>query len=211
MYWVIWPVVGILWPTSPVFSGDFISYSQLYCVPQNKNHNQLAWNKNNDNKGFNNKNTYQALLRITSGFVLGWPGRTFEQPEEIVSNRWRFKYTKRLPNEALVRWHWGRSGSHLSDCKFSVVMCIIGVVYTIRATYKSVMELWITGCDYRLLDSLVVECWLRVREVPGSIPNQVPRHTKDVIKLVPVVLLFSTQHWRGKYWLFLKRLDKKIM
>ena len=30
--------------------------------------------------------------------------------------------------------------------------------------------------------TLVVECWLRVREVPGSIPSQGPRHTKDVIK-----------------------------
>ena len=39
----------------------------------------------------------------------------------------------------------------------------------------------------RLLDSLVVECWHRVREVPGSIPSQGPRHTKDVIKMVPVV------------------------
>ena len=47
---------------------------------------------------------------------------------------------------------------------------------------------------YRLLDSLVVECWLRVREVLGSIPSQGPRHTKDVIKMVPVVPLFSTQH-----------------
>ena len=47
---------------------------------------------------------------------------------------------------------------------------------------------------YRLLDSLVVECWLRVREVPGSIPSQGPRHTKDVIKMVPVVPLFGTQH-----------------
>ena len=34
---------------------------------------------------------------------------------------------------------------------------------------------------------------LRVREVPGSIPSQGPRHTKDVIKMVPVVPLFSTQ------------------
>ena len=34
----------------------------------------------------------------------------------------------------------------------------------------------------RILDSLVVECWLRVREVPGLIPSQGPRHTKDVIK-----------------------------
>ena len=47
---------------------------------------------------------------------------------------------------------------------------------------------------HRLLDSLVVECWLRVREVPGSIPSQGPRHTKDVIKMVPVVPLFSTEH-----------------
>ena len=30
------------------------------------------------------------------------------------------------------------------------------------------------GDYYRLLDSLVVECWLRVREVPGSIPSQGP-------------------------------------
>ena len=49
----------------------------------------------------------------------------------------------------------------------------------------------------RLLDSLVVECWRRVWEVPGSIPSQGPRHTKDVIKMVPVVPLFSTQHRKG--------------
>ena len=29
---------------------------------------------------------------------------------------------------------------------------------------------------------------------PGSISSQGPRHTKDVIKMVPVVPLFSTQH-----------------
>ena len=45
------------------------------------------------------------------------------------------------------------------------------------------------GLGYRLGDSLVVECWLRVREVPGSIPSQGPPHTKDVIKIVPVVTL----------------------
>ena len=56
----------------------------------------------------------------------------------------------------------------------------------------------------RLLDSLVVECWLRVREVPGSIPSQAPRHITDVIKIVPVVPLFSTEHSKGKYWFFLK-------
>ena len=52
--------------------------------------------------------------------------------------------------------------------------------------------------DDRLLDSLVVECWLRVWEVPGSMPSQGPRHTKDVIKMVTVVPLFSTQHSKGK-------------
>ena len=51
---------------------------------------------------------------------------------------------------------------------------------------------------HRLLDSLVVECWLRVREVPGSIPSQGPRHTKDVIKMVLVVPLFNTEHSKGK-------------
>ena len=61
---------------------------------------------------------------------------------------------------------------------------------------------------YRLLDSLVLECWLRVREVPGSIPSQGPRHTKDVIKMVPVVPLFSTELniQKGKYWLFTQTL-----
>ena len=45
----------------------------------------------------------------------------------------------------------------------------------------------------------VVESWLRVREVPGSILSQGPRHTKDVITMVPVVPLFSTEHSKGKY------------
>ena len=51
---------------------------------------------------------------------------------------------------------------------------------------------------HRFLDSLVVECWLRVREVPGSIPSQGLCHTKDVIQMVPVVPLFSTEHSKGK-------------
>ena len=44
-----------------------------------------------------------------------------------------------------------------------------------------------------LFDSLVVEYWHRVPEVPGSIPSQGRRHTKDVIKMVPVVPLFRTE------------------
>ena len=62
---------------------------------------------------------------------------------------------------------------------------------------------------YRLLDILLVECWLRVREVPGSVSSQWPRHTKDVAKMVLVVHLFSTQHWKGKYWHFLKNKIRK--
>jgi len=38
----------------------------------------------------------------------------------------------------------------------------------------------------------------------GSIPSQGPGHTKDDINMVPVVPLFSTKHWKGNYWLFLK-------
>ena len=44
---------------------------------------------------------------------------------------------------------------------------------------------------HRLLDSLVVEYWLQVREVPGSIRIQGPRHTKDVIKCVSKYECFS--------------------
>ena len=35
-------------------------------------------------------------------------------------------------------------------------------------------------------------------EVLGSIPSQGPRHTKAVIKMVPVVHLFSTEHSERK-------------
>ena len=49
-----------------------------------------------------------------------------------------------------------------------------------------------------LPDSLVVLYWLRVRDVPGSIPSQGSRHTKYVIKMVPVVPLFNTEHSKGK-------------
>ena len=59
---------------------------------------------------------------------------------------------------------------------------------------KTKLQIHIQYGFNRLLDSLVVECWLRVREVPGSISSQGPRQTKDFIKMVPVVPLFSTKH-----------------
>ena len=46
---------------------------------------------------------------------------------------------------------------------------------------------------YRPLDSLVVECWLRVLEVP----SQGPCNTEDLIKIVSVVPLLSTQNLQG--------------
>ena len=47
-----------------------------------------------------------------------------------------------------------------------------------------------------------------MREVQGSIPSRGPRPTKDVIKMVPVVPLYSTEHSKGKYWLSLKNYDR---
>ena len=31
-----------------------------------------------------------------------------------------------------------------------------------------------------------------------EVPSQGRRHTKDVITMVPVLLLFITQHWKGR-------------
>ena len=63
------------------------------------------------------------------------------------------------------------------------------------------------GKAYRLLDNLVVECWIRVREVPSSIPSQGPRHTQRRYKngTSSSLVWHSTFKW-GKYWLFLKNL-----
>ena len=58
---------------------------------------------------------------------------------------------------------------------------------TLINTQECDITSWIYTYNHRLLDRLVVECWLRVREAPGSIPSQGPRHTKDVITMVPVV------------------------
>ena len=49
-----------------------------------------------------------------------------------------------------------------------------------------------------------------MREVPGSIPSQGPHHTKDVIKTVPVVPLFSTEHSKGKILALSQELRCKI-
>ena len=61
--------------------------------------------------------------------------------------------------------------------------------------YANSLKLFVSD---RLLDSLVVECWIRVREVPGSIPSQGQRHTKDVITNGTSSALFSTEHSKVK-------------
>ena len=57
----------------------------------------------------------------------------------------------------------------------------------------------IIRCNNRLFDSLVLECWLPVREIPASIPSQGPRHTKDVIKMT-----FWHLTLNGRYGSFLR-------
>ena len=80
----------------------------------------------------------------------------------------------------------------------------ISIGASVDRNLKHLNKFWNTPSDWslfnpELLNNLVVECWLRVRDVPGSIRSQGPSHTKDVIKMVPVVPLFSTQHYKGKY------------
>ena len=73
------------------------------------------------------------------------------------------------------------------------VRCLFQFILCFSSTY-----VFIHCPKYRLLDSLVVQYWLRVREVPGSFHSQGPRHTKDFRKMVPVVPLFRTEHSKGK-------------
>ena len=46
---------------------------------------------------------------------------------------------------------------------------------------------------------------------PGFIPSQGPRHTKDVITMVPVVPLFSTEHSKGKILALSQELRINVM
>ena len=63
------------------------------------------------------------------------------------------------------------------------VVTIIALITIYNLLYYIVFEGQYS--EYHLLVSLMVDCWHRVREVPGSIPSQGPRHTKDVIQMVP--------------------------
>ena len=78
------------------------------------------------------------------------------------------------------------------------------------AIWTRLMLLWWMLLLYGLLDSLVVEYWHRVTEVPGLIPSQRPRHIKDDIKMVAEFPCLTLNIKKGKYWLFLKNYDRKI-
>ena len=47
------------------------------------------------------------------------------------------------------------------------------------------------------LPSAAAVTHVKLTSLPSQ-PSQGPRHTKDVIKMVPVVPLFSTEHSKGK-------------
>ena len=78
-----------------------------------------------------------------------------------------------------------------------LLLLVIPSLADLHVSNKQVLAIITTNND-RILDSLVVECWFRVREVSGSTPSQGPRHAKDVIKMVPVAPLFSTERSKGK-------------
>ena len=65
-----------------------------------------------------------------------------------------------------------------------VVSLHLGTQQT-KQLYEAHVNSPFSNNNYRLPDSLVVKYWHRVREVPGSIPSRGPRHTKDVIKMIP--------------------------
>ena len=131
-----------------------------------------------------------AVMRLSSFLI---------DSHDSICNYWRAHTGKLL--------QIGKGDCHIWKVAHKKHFSLIFIVVQYRLLDSLVVECWL----HRLLDSLVVECWHQVREVPGSIPSQGPGHTKDVIKMVPVVPLFSTEHSKGKYWLFLKNLDKKIM
>ena len=72
--------------------------------------------------------------------------------------------------------------------------------YELRTRTVSKVLLVLIVAEYSKLQSsaLQIATLPVVLEVPGSIPSQGPRHTKDVLKMVPVVPLFSTEHSKGK-------------
>ena len=141
-----------------------------------------------------NKGTTGTIF-ITSLVWLGiepWTSRTRSQHNTTRLSRRRF-----ICNDL---WHKQNNDARAwKITKNLLVLLIVGMVEKCIAGFKIITKITAS------LIASVVECLLRVREVQGSIPIQGHRHTKEFIKMVPVVHFFSTQHWKGKYWLFLKK------
>ena len=86
-----------------------------------------------------------------------------------------------------------------STCRYRQIEIILWSSFSKVTAPELFQTTSMSKFPYRLLYSLVVECWHRVREVPSSIPSQGPRHTKDG-KMVPG----SSLACLALNWLFLK-------
>ena len=139
---------------------------------------------------------------------------SFQKNKKITHAHQGRSYSWQLPNQINTFNFWEtKQWTNTNICQRNVYSMLINVhIYTrAKPAFKlqgveTNLHIHIHNCLninlnirlHRLLDSLVVECWLRVREIPGSIPSQGPRHTKDVIKMVPVIPLKRGN--TGSFW-----------
>ena len=97
-----------------------------------------------------------------------------------ITSQLRYPLCQAKPNNIYLKFALEKHPINIGQqlCQQYVLQCI-KLLDLVSFVYQP--ELF-SPHEYRLLDSLVVECWHRVREVPGSIPSQGLRHTKDFIK-----------------------------
>ena len=100
----------------------------------------------------------------------------------------------------------------LNSCDINVYTLYYSIHCTIVCAYIEELFMDCDLCHYCLLDGLVVRVLASSaggpRFNPQSRKASYQRCYKNGTWVVP---LFCTQHWKGKYWLFLKNYDKKIM
>ena len=142
-----------------------------------------------------------SFMRLITSIVSPmpmWTGSTDHSPCPAVMPSPQKRKRKHLANRKFPRkqtpWNSHRPTPDSAVHRPDGTTNITSLHRTLKKKNNSQYVLATSFLIYRLLDSLVVECWLRVWEVPGSNPSQGPRQTNDVIKMVPVVPLFSTQH-----------------
>ena len=76
--------------------------------------------------------------------------------------------------------------NHKHDIQFHTKWIInVSCIYTCGICKETAALIEHNWAGFHNHSSLWVEYWHRVREVTGSIPSQGPRHTKDVITMVP--------------------------